>query len=69
MEKAQLEPYEAEMVGTWHTHPRTSANLSPSDYYAFASLPALHHFIVSEKEIRGYYVSNGKVMNYEKDRI
>lgn len=36
-----------EIVATWHTHPRTSPNLSREDYHMFKQYPHLGHFIIS----------------------
>lgn len=63
MEAAELEKYDA--VATWHTHPKTSANLSSSDWRMFKAQDSLKHYIVSEHEVRGYFIANGKVLTYE----
>lgn len=60
---------EEAIEATWHTHPRTSANLSSQDYRMFLERPGWQHYIVSETDVRRYYVQGNKVMNYEEDRI
>lgn len=57
--------YKEEIVATWHTHPRTSANLSVEDYLMFKTKPDWYHYIVSETEVWCYFVKNGKVILYE----
>lgn len=34
-------------VATWHTHPKSTGNLSIDDYYFFKSWPSQTHFIIS----------------------
>lgn len=51
-----LAPYEAEVVAFWHTHPRTSANLSDSDYQTFLNYPQQLHYIVTPNRICEYNV-------------
>lgn len=51
------------VVATWHTHPRTSANLSVDDYAGFLNWPNLTHYIVSREAVRAYTVLHGMVVN------
>ena len=48
-------------VGTWHTHPTTSANLSIDDYRFFECWPNKLHWIVSQGEVWCYLVKDGIV--------
>lgn len=50
---------------TWHTHPRTSGNLSVADYKSFVSLPKLRHYIVAETEIWCYGMSGDILAVYQ----
>lgn len=43
-----------EVVATWHTHPRTSPNLTVADYRAFRQFPRLRHYIVGAAELWCY---------------
>lgn len=61
--------YEDAMVATWHTHPKTSANLSSLDYRMFLSLPSQTHYIIAQGCIRSFVVRNSKVMNHETHRF
>ena len=47
-----------EVVATWHTHPRSGANLTVSDYLSFMSYPDLRHYIISASEIWCYRMDN-----------
>lgn len=51
----QFDKYQGRIVATWHTHPKTSANLSVEDYHCFRAWPDWFHYIVAEDEIRCYY--------------
>lgn len=42
------------IVATFHTHPRSSPNLTVADYRAFRSFPRLRHYIASQTEIWCY---------------
>lgn len=64
MEVAELDKHE-DIVATWHTHPKTIANLSSADYRMFQTQPKWDHYIVSKDEVRSYYVLNNRVMNHE----
>lgn len=50
-------------VGTWHTHPGASANLSTEDEATFKSWPTFAHAIIGENGIRWYAVAGGLVVN------
>ena len=54
---------EHELVGTWHTHPGATANLSMGDADTFAGWPDLAHVIVGTDGPRWYAVKNGAVIN------
>jgi proteasome lid subunit RPN8/RPN11 len=47
--------YEDQILASWHTHPRGSANLSQSDYYLFSQVPEWDHIIISKDELTHYY--------------
>lgn len=61
------ERYRTLIAATWHTHPRTGANLSMVDYCLFLSQPEWAHYVVSRDTVRCYYVEGGKVLLYEND--
>lgn len=50
-------------VGTWHTHPGQSANLSTEDWEAFSQWPNHVHAIVGTDGVRFYVVEKGAVLN------
>lgn len=50
-------------IGTWHTHPNASANLSVGDSQTFVQWPAQIHAIVGTDGVRWYAVKNGAVIN------
>lgn len=50
-------------VGTWHTHPDASANLSVEDSQTFQQWPDLLHAVIGTDGIRWYAVKNGAVVN------
>lgn len=50
------------IIGTWHTHPNTTPNLSIEDYKWFESYPHLKHHIVGKFETWVYYVENGALL-------
>lgn len=51
------------IIGTWHTHPGRSMNLSVADYYGFLNYPHLIHYIVGVDGIARYTVKDGMVIN------
>jgi proteasome lid subunit RPN8/RPN11 len=46
---------------TWHTHPKTDANLSIADYWFFKSWPSKSHFIITLTEVRCFLTAQGIV--------
>lgn len=54
---------------TWHTHPRTSGNLSSEDYLNFCMPPAdeLVHFIVDSREVWRYYWEDKRLLLDDHD--
>lgn len=50
-------------IGTWHTHPGSTANLSVGDSQTFTAWPDMLHAIVGEEETRWYAVRHGAVIN------
>ncbi len=58
-----------EVMGTFHTHPKTGPNLSVQDYYGFLAYPKLLHFIVAHEEIWCFHTINGILCRYENIEI
>lgn len=58
-------PIEDRIVGTWHTHPDGTTNLSDDDYYGFLNWPDWKHYIISNDEIACYIVQDGAVMKHD----
>lgn len=50
-------------IGTWHTHPDASSNLSVGDSQTFVQWPDKIHAIVGKDGVRWYAVKNGAVIN------
>lgn len=50
-------------VGTWHTHPGGSSNLSAGDAVTFRQWPNLQHAIVGEDGVSWYRVEEGAVLH------
>ena len=67
------EPLEdPDVVATWHTHPRTSPNLSVEDYRAFKAFPQLRHYVVAATEIWCYRMAGDILVlddNYFSSRL
>ncbi len=55
--------HEADIEGTWHTHPGQSAILSGEDHLCFTQWPRLDHYIVGNDSIRIYRVKSGAVID------
>lgn len=53
----------ADTVGTFHTHPGKSANLSYDDYETFMAYPGLKHYIVGKEGVKAYKVVDGRLLN------
>ncbi len=62
-----LVEFEGKIAATWHTHPKTSANLSVEDYRLFQQLPDWYHYIIARDEVRCYYTQNNTVFLYESN--
>ena len=54
--------YLDDAVATWHTHPKTTSNLSVRDFETFLFHPHLRHYIVGTDGISEYYVEDGEVL-------
>ena len=54
---------DSDTMGTFHTHPSRSANLSFEDYESFMAYPGLTHYIVGEDGVRSYKVIGGELIN------
>lgn len=58
----EAEMHQSGIIGTWHTHPNTSPNLSLEDYKWFSDYPDLNHYIVGKFETWRYYVENNALL-------
>lgn len=56
---------------TWHTHPRTTGNLSSEDYLNFCTPPAntMVHFIVDSTLVWRYYWEDGRLLLDDHDSL
>jgi len=59
---ADIIEFEGTAVGTWHTHPKASSNLSAGDMETFLQWPNLYHLIVGKDGITKYVVKDGEVL-------
>lgn len=50
-------------VGSFHTHPGHSGNLSYDDYASFLAYPSLVHYIIGSDGVKIYKVVNGRLLN------
>ena len=58
------------IIGTWHTHPATSANLSTEDYRLFIKYPNLKHYIISNVETWSFFVEDDALLcEYNEDHL
>lgn len=55
--------HEADLIGTWHTHPGEGSNLSERDYLGFLMWPKLTHYIIGVGSVSSYNVQDGVVLN------
>ena len=49
-------------IGTWHTHPNATSNLSQNDFNAFNAWPRLVHYIIGNDGITKYQVVQGDLI-------
>lgn len=54
---------EPDTLGSFHTHPGKSGNLSYDDYESFMAYPGLVHYIVGSDGVKAYKVIDGRLMN------
>ena len=54
---------DSDTLGTFHTHPNKSGNLSYDDYESFMAYPGLVHYIVGSDGVKSYKVVNGRLLN------
>lgn len=59
---ADLKKYLDTAVGTWHTHPGKTSNLSANDYQTFINFPSWDHYIVGTDGVTCYRVSEGRLI-------
>lgn len=57
-----LVQHEDDLYGTWHTHPKDSANLSQEDYRGFTQWPRLRHFIIGIDGVRCFTVDDDLII-------
>jgi proteasome lid subunit RPN8/RPN11 len=54
------------VVGTWHTHPASSPDLSGEDYRGFSGWPKLKHHIIGvvdgQTVVKSYEIKNGAIL-------
>lgn len=43
-------------LGTFHTHPNSSSNLSAKDYFSFLSYPRLKHHIYGKQGLKSFRI-------------
>lgn len=55
--------YADDAVASWHTHPRSSANLSVEDFNTFVQWANIEHIIVGNDGVRFYKVKGKAVVN------
>lgn len=52
-------------IGTFHTHPGASSNLSYDDWLSFYNYPRLTHYICGEQGVMTYKVRDGVLLNVD----
>ena len=57
-----LHENEENLIGTWHTHPGDTANLSQEDYNGFCQWPELKHYIIGVDSVRCFEVADGLIV-------
>lgn len=65
IEAREMLNYEDQLLGTWHTHPKTTSVLSQDDYAGFSQWPELIHFIVGTDGVRAYRFEDGFLMEVD----
>lgn len=58
-----VKKYGDDAIATWHTHPKSSANLSTTDMGTYLVWDNLDHYIVGTDGVRKYIVVDGEVLN------
>ncbi len=66
LEEELIQP---EVIGTFHTHPRSGPNLTIPDYFAFSSYPKLKHYIISGQGIWCFHMRDGILCRYENPNL
>ena len=54
-----------DIIGTFHTHPGGSSNLSYDDWLSFYSYPRLTHYIYGEQGLMTYKIQDGVLLNVD----
>ncbi|WP_152613159.1 MPN domain-containing protein [Inquilinus limosus] len=57
--------YEDDIVGTWHTHPFGTSQLSTEDYIAFLNYPMIEHWVIGRDGARCYKVQGRAIVECE----
>lgn len=52
-------------IGTFHTHPGSSSNLSYEDYLSFCSYPRLTHYIYGKQGLMTFKTQDGVLLNVD----
>jgi proteasome lid subunit RPN8/RPN11 len=66
MSVKDIAKHESKMIGTWHTHPHDTANLSQEDYLGFKQWPKLIHYIVGVDGVRAFEVVGELIIEVTK---
>jgi hypothetical protein len=62
---ADLHIYIDDAVGTWHTHPFSSNQLSIGDFDTYRGLPTLTHFILGQDGLAAYQADRDAIIILE----
>lgn len=66
---SEMRKYEPQIKATWHTHPKTGANLSVQDYFLFSRYPQWEHVIIAQYAFRIYQAIGARVIIREDDSV
>jgi len=70
MDPEQVLAHIGDAIGTWHTHPHSTPNLSGEDYTCFLGWPDLQHHIIGRApdgstKVMSFIVKDGVVVKCE----